>query len=140
MRFPVPSNGTTTCALSWQPPPKLSARAKNIDTKGDVSEVEVWKLLVSPGTPGIVSPSSEELDFDSLSYSTLPVPGELLGVLDFTADPNSTTVEFACPGKEESLVVELRCQRVACHISFLQLDTMPDAVVELVRVKARSGI
>ena len=139
MRFPLPSNATTTCALSWQPPPKLSARAKDINTKGDVSEVEVWKLLVPPDAPITVSSSAERLDFDTLSYSTLPVRGELLGVLDFTANPNSTTVEFACPDKGESLMVELRCQRVACHISFVQLDTMPIAAVELVSRKAMRG-
>lgn len=78
-----------------------------------------------------------ELDYDALSYSTLPVRGELLGVLDFTAKPNSTTVEFACPSEEEeeSLVVELRCQRVACHVSFLQIHLEPSFGVELLRRK-----
>jgi len=79
-------------------------------------------------------PSSlDELDYNTLSYSSLPVCGELLGILDITAKPNSTTVEFACPSDAESLVVELRCQRVACHVSFAQIDTAPRFGIELLR-------
>jgi hypothetical protein len=75
----------------------------------------------------------DELDYDNLSYSTLPVRGELLGVLDLTAKPSSTTVEFACPSEAEKLTVEMRCQRVACHVSFMQTDMAPRFGFELVR-------
>lgn len=75
----------------------------------------------------------DELDYDTLSYSTLPVRGGLLGVLDLTARPNSTTVEFACPSGAESLVVEMRCQCVACHMSFIQINMAPSFGIELVR-------
>lgn len=130
MRFPVPSAGANTCALSWRPPPEFSARAKDLTTKGDFSEIEVWQLI----TPSATTPSSmDELDYDTVSYSTLPVRGELLGVLDLTAKTNSTTAEFACPGETESLVVEMACQRVACHVSFLQVDRAPRFGFELVR-------
>ena len=74
-----------------------------------------------------------ELDYDTLSYATMPVRGELLGVLDITAKPNSTTVEFACPSEEDHLVVELRCQRVACHVSFMQVEFVPRFGFELLR-------
>lgn len=77
----------------------------------------------------------DELDYDTLSYSTLPVRGELLGVLELTAKPNCTTVEFACPSGSASLVVEMRCQRVACHVSFMQIDMASSFGIELVRRK-----
>ncbi|KAH8698114.1 SAM-dependent methyltransferase [Phaeosphaeriaceae sp. PMI808] len=95
MRFPIPSAGVNACALSWQPPPEFSARAKDVTTKGDVTEIEVWQLIA----PSATAPSSmNELDYDTLSYSTLPVRGELLGVLDITAKPNSTTLDhLLCP-------------------------------------------
>lgn len=148
MRFPIPSKGGPTCALLWQPPPESSARAEDLTTKGDVREIEVWQLIAPSSSKDLANGSSSssnssttmrmnELDYDALSYSTLPIRGELLGVLDFTAKPNSTTVEFACPSeeKEESLVVELRCQRVACHVSFLQIHLEPSFGVELLRRK-----
>ncbi|OHE92543.1 hypothetical protein CORC01_12122 [Colletotrichum orchidophilum] len=116
MRFPVPPNGVNACAITWQPPPEHSARVKDLTTKGDISEIEVWQLIAPSVTSTPASASSlDELDYDTLSYSALPVRGELLGVLDLTARPNSTTVEFACPTGTKSLVVEMRCQRVACH-------------------------
>jgi hypothetical protein len=137
MRFPIPSAGANACALSWQPPPELSARAKDVTTKGDITEIEIWQLIAPSvtSTPATVSSSIDELDYDTLSYSTLPVRGELLGVLDVTAEPNSTTVEFACPSDAESMTVELRCQRVACHVSFKQIDMVPRFGFELVRRK-----
>ena len=61
--------------------------------------------------------------------------GELLGVLDLTAKPNSTTLEFACPSEAERLTVEMRCQRVACHVSFMQIDMAPRFGFELARRK-----
>ncbi|KAF4124341.1 hypothetical protein GMORB2_5007 [Geosmithia morbida] len=133
VRFPVPSGGVDTCALSWRPPPEFSARVEDLTTKGDVTEIEVWQLIApQAGSDG--SPSGMDgLDYDTLSYSTLPVRGELLGVLDLTASPNSTTVDFACPGETDTLVTELRCQRVACHVSFLQVDMVPRFGFELVR-------
>jgi len=130
MRFPIPSTGARTCALSWRPPPELSARVKDLETKGDITEVEIWQLIV----PSAKEPASmEELDYDNISSSTLPVRGELLGVLDLTSKPNSTTVEFACPSESDNLVVEMRCQRVACHISFMQIHIVPRFGFELVR-------
>lgn len=130
MRFPIPSTGINACAVSWRPPPEFSVRAKDVTYKGEISEIEVWQLIALSAT---VSSSMDGLDYDTLSYSTLPVRGELLGVLDLTAKPNSTTVEFACPSGAESLVVEMRCQRVACHVSFMQIDMAPRFGFELVR-------
>ncbi|KAM3538228.1 hypothetical protein ARSEF1564_008860 [Beauveria bassiana] len=124
MRFPAPaaSTGVNACAVSWRPPPELSARARDLTTKGDVTEIEVWQLIAPSAT---ASSSMDEVDYDTLSYSTLPVRGELLGVLDLTRTPNSTTREFACPSGEKGLVVELKCQRVGCHASFMQIDMAP---------------
>ncbi|KAJ5382200.1 hypothetical protein N7517_000111 [Penicillium concentricum] len=131
MRFPIPSTGVNACALSWRPPAEFSARAKDLITKGDITEIEVWQLIAPSATSANVSSTMEELDYDTISYSNLPVRGELLGVLDLTAKPNSTTLEFACP--RESLVVEMRCQRVACHVNFMQIDITPSFGFELVR-------
>lgn len=133
MRFPIPSTGLNTCALSWQPPPEFSARTKDLTTKGDITEIEVWQLIAPSATSANVSSNIDELNYDTLSYSTLPVRGELLGVLDLTAKPNSTTLEFACPSGAESLVVEMRCQRVACHVSFMQTNITPRFGFKLVR-------
>ncbi|OAA53892.1 hypothetical protein ISF_08594 [Cordyceps fumosorosea ARSEF 2679] len=133
MRFPVPSTSVNTCALSWRPPPELSARTKDLTTKGDITEIEVWQLIAPSATS---FSSMDELDYDTVSYSTLPVRGELLGMLDLTHRPNSTTREFACPSGGESLVVEMRCQRVACHVDFMQIDMAPMFGFELVRMKA----
>ncbi|KAM0739532.1 hypothetical protein ACQRIT_007269 [Beauveria bassiana] len=87
MRFPAPapSTGVNACAVSWRPPPELSARASDLTTKGDVTEIEVWQLIAPSAT---ASSSMDEVDYDTLSYSTLPVRGELLGVLDLTRTPN----------------------------------------------------
>lgn len=104
-------------------------RTKDLTTKGDITEIEVWQLIATSATN---SSTMDELDYDTLSYSTLPVRGELLGVLDLTGRPNSTTVEFACPSHDESLVVEMKCQRVACHVSFKQVDIAPTFGFELV--------
>lgn len=133
MRFPIPSTGADACALSWRPPPEFSARANDVTVKGDVTEIEVWQLIAPSATSATGSSSVDELDYDALSYSTLPVRGELLGVLDLTARLNSTTLEFACPSGAESLTVEMRCQRVACHVSFMQIDMAPSFGFELVR-------
>ncbi|KAM3548034.1 hypothetical protein MY1884_009342 [Beauveria asiatica] len=105
---PAPSPGVNACAVSWRPPPEFSARARDLTTKGDVTEIEVWQLIAPSAK---ASSSMDEVDYDTLSYSTLPVRGELLGVLDLTHTPNSTTREFACPSGEKGLVVELKCQR-----------------------------
>ena len=136
MRFPVPPTGLNTCSLYWQPPAERSVRVNDVTTKGGVSEIEVWQLIATSKTSTAAGFSSlGKLDYDALSYSSLPVRGELLGVLDITAKPNSTTVEFACPSDVDSLVVELRCQRVACHVSFAQMDTAPRFGIELLRRK-----
>ncbi|KAJ5493622.1 hypothetical protein N7463_009709 [Penicillium fimorum] len=110
MRFPIPSTGVNACALSWRPPPEFSAHAKDLITKGDVTEIEVWQLIAPSATSATVSSTMDGLDYDTLSYSTLPVRGDLLGVLDLTAKPNSTTLEFACPSGAESLVVEMSAE------------------------------
>lgn len=140
MRFPPPpgSGIGNACALSWRAPPELSGRAKDLTTKGDVSEIEVWQLIApSATTTSATSPSTmDELDYDTLSYSTLPVRGELLGVLNLSEESNSTTAEFACPSGTDSLVVEMRCQRVACHVSFLQIDLTPSFGFELLSRKS----
>ncbi|KAM3496738.1 hypothetical protein MY10362_009889 [Beauveria mimosiformis] len=141
MRFPLPPGSGIghACALSWRAPPELSGRAKDLTTKGDVSEIQVWQLI-APSTTTIsaaTSPSTmDELDYDTLSYSTLPVRGELLGVLNLSEKPNNTTAEFACPSGTESLVVEMRCQRVACHVSFMQIDLKPSFGFELLSRKS----
>lgn len=135
MRFPIPSTGANACALYWKPPTEGSTRAKDVTTKGEVSEIEVWQLIAPSVTSTAVSSSLNELDYDTVSYSTLPIRGELLGVLNINTKPNSTTVEFACPSDAESLVVELSCQRVACHVSFKQINTLPRFGFELLRRK-----
>ncbi|THH18331.1 hypothetical protein EW146_g2628 [Bondarzewia mesenterica] len=132
MRFPIPPNGTTACAITWTPPPPLGVRQRDLETKGDISEIEVWSVIAP--RPSSSSPSAS--DFDALSWNTRPVRGELLGTLDLTAHPNATTVEFACPPAEEgdeALIVELRCLRVACHVQFMQVPFMPKMGFELVR-------
>jgi hypothetical protein len=136
MHFPIPSAGANVCALSWRPPPEFSTRAKDaVTTKGDITEIEAWQLIAPSTTSATVSSSMDELDYDNLSYSTLPVRGELLGVLDLSAEHNSTTLEFACPSEAEKLMVEMRCQRVACHVSFMQTDMAPRFGFNLVRRK-----
>ncbi|XP_014551719.1 hypothetical protein COCVIDRAFT_112103 [Bipolaris victoriae FI3] len=130
MRFPIPSHGTDMCALFWKPPPESSARIKDLTTKGEITEIEVWKLIATSASG---YSDIDDINYDTLSYSTLPVRGELLGVLDLTARPNSTTVEFACPREAENLVVEMRCQRVACHVDFLQVEMVPRFGFELLR-------
>ena len=84
MRFPIPSPGINACALTWSPPLELSARTWNFTTKGDITEIEVWQLIAPSATSAITPSGMDELDYDTLSYSTLPVRGELLGVLDLT--------------------------------------------------------
>lgn len=130
MRFPIPSHGTDMCAFFWKPPPESSARIKDLTTKGEITEIEVWKLIATSASG---YSDIDDINYDTLSYSTLPVRGELLGVLDLTARPNSTTVEFACPREAENLVVEMRCQRVACHVDFLQVEMVPRFGFELLR-------
>ncbi|KZO93325.1 hypothetical protein CALVIDRAFT_529525 [Calocera viscosa TUFC12733] len=125
MRFPVPPEGSNACAISWLPPAEFSARVKDLETKGDITEVEVWSIIAPSHSSPDLTGSLEEMDYDDISYNTLPVRGELLGTLDLTSTPNATTVEFACPAMSENLVVELRCQRVACHIAFMQIDMNP---------------
>ncbi|EFW99286.1 hypothetical protein CMQ_5707 [Grosmannia clavigera kw1407] len=116
LRFPIPKEGAKTCAISWTPPPELSARAKDLTTKGDITEIEVWNLIApSVKATKDTEATVDKVDYDTLSYSTIPVRGELLGTLNLTVKPNSTTVEFACPSDTNSLVVEMTCQRVACH-------------------------
>jgi hypothetical protein len=129
----IPTAGVNACAVFWRAPPEFSARVKDVTTKGDVTEIEVWQLIAPSATSVNVSSSMDELDYGTLSYSTLPVRGELLGVLDLTAKQNSTTQEFACPSEADSLMVEMRCQRVACHVSFMQIDMAPSFGFELVR-------
>ncbi|PVH92105.1 hypothetical protein DM02DRAFT_544377, partial [Periconia macrospinosa] len=139
IRFLIPSTGTNACALSWRPPPPLSGHAKDIITKGDVTEIEVWQLIAPSSTATADSPNMSDLNFDTLSYSSFPVRGELIGVIDITAQPNSTTGEFACPGEGENLTVEMRCQRVVYHVSFMQIDMAPRFGFGLLRRSESEG-
>ncbi|XWW96452.1 hypothetical protein V2A60_004426 [Cordyceps javanica] len=75
MRFPIPSDGANTCLLSWRAPPELSVRSKDLTTKGDISEIEIWQLIAPSATSANTPSSIEELDYDTLSYSSLPVRG-----------------------------------------------------------------
>ena len=135
MRFPIPSPGVNACAVLWRPPPESSPRVKDVTIKGEVTELEVWQLISLSATSTALSSKMDELDYETLSYSNIPVRGELLGVLNLTSSPNSTTVEFSCPSDAENLTVELRCQRVGCHISFMQVDMVPKLRFELIRRK-----
>ena len=136
MRFPVPDAGSDRCAIMWTPPPPLGVRKQDLKTKGDVSEIEVWSVIALHGAaPSAGAASLDAMDWDALSWATHPVRGELLGTLDLTAQPNATTVEFACPrpamhghgsgGGPASLTVELRCLRVACYVEFVQVPFWP---------------
>jgi len=134
MRFPIPPHGTSACALTFHPPPEHSPRAKDLETKGDISEIEAWSIIAPSRLAHSPSNSPSSIDFDTLSWNTLPVRGELLGTLDLTARPNTTTVEFACPADSKTLTVEFRCLRVACHVKFLQVkDMVPKLGFEFVR-------
>ncbi|KAM3506368.1 hypothetical protein MY11210_007575 [Beauveria gryllotalpidicola] len=125
MNFPVPSTGVNACAVSWWPPAEFSARARDLTTKGDVTEIEVWQLIAPSATD---SSSMDEVDYDTLSYSTLPVRGELLGVLDLTHTPNSTTREFAVPA-ERKIYWSNHSHPVFSYTALLDpsMSTQPDA-------------
>jgi hypothetical protein len=56
-----------------------------------------------------------------MSYSTLPVRGEFLDVLNLTVKPNSITLEFTCPSGSDGLVVEVRYQYEACQEALCRL-------------------
>ena len=134
MRFPLPEAGSDRCAITWTPPPLHGVRKQDLKTKGDVSEIEVWSVIAPSAGTGTAS--LDDMDWDALSWAMRPVRGELLGTLDLTARPNATTVEFACPvpapahghgggGRRASLMVELRCLRVACYVEFVQVPFWP---------------
>ncbi|KAI0265026.1 hypothetical protein BC834DRAFT_1041891 [Gloeopeniophorella convolvens] len=106
----VTSNGSGTCVLSWLPPSAAEAQTANLTMKGDVTDLEVWSVF-QPGQA-----DTSDIDLGTLSWGSRPSGAEMLGALNLDAKPNSTTVEFPCEG-QSSLVVELRCQRVACHVS-----------------------
>jgi hypothetical protein len=127
MQFHIPPLGASGCALAWTPPPDLSPRKNDLETKGDVSEIEAWSIIAphQHSHHERRSPSPADIDYDSLSWNTRPVRGELLGTLDLTARPNSTTVEFVCPTDTDTLAVEFRCLRVACHVRFKQVHMVP---------------
>jgi len=130
MEFLVPSEGGPACVLTFRPPPEFSARVNDLQTKGDITEIEAWSIIAP--NPAMTS-ADGEIDFDNLSWNTRPVQGELLGTLDLTRTPNATTVEFACPRETDSLTVEFRCLRVACHVAFKQVDMLPRFGFELAR-------
>jgi len=134
MQFPIPPHGTSACSIVFSHPPPMSKRVKDLETKGDVSEIEVWSVIAPNRASNSHSNSPDSINFDDLSWNTLPVRGELLGTIDLTKKPNATTVDFACPTDTESLTVELRCLRVACHVRFHQVERMvPKIGFELVR-------
>ncbi|TFK69891.1 hypothetical protein BDN72DRAFT_839796 [Pluteus cervinus] len=131
MHFSVPPSHSAgnACAISLSIPPDLSPRIKDLRTKGDVSEIEVWS---------VVQPVDEEIVWDSLTWNKHPPRGELLGTVCAVPKPapmmekrNSTTVDFACP--EKDLVVELRCMKPGCEVQFKQLHIHPKLAFELVR-------
>jgi hypothetical protein len=136
MRFPIPPHGSSSCALAWTPPPQDSARGFDLETRGDVSEVEVWSII-SPNPIFASIPalsSSADIDFDDVSWSTRPIRGELLGTLDIRR--MARTVEFECPSDADMMVVELRCLRVDCHVRFKQVHMVPKIGFELLRRSA----
>ncbi|KAF5352093.1 hypothetical protein D9758_009382 [Tetrapyrgos nigripes] len=131
MRFVVPKGSTDQlCAFGWKGP--VETRKQDLTTKGDISEIEVWSII-SPmvGSPGTV----DNLDFDNVSWNNRPVRGELLGTMDLKNDlVNATTENFACPSQDKHLVVEFRCVRVDCQVSFSQIkDVHPNMGFELLR-------
>ncbi|KAI0258113.1 hypothetical protein BC834DRAFT_836447 [Gloeopeniophorella convolvens] len=125
IRFRVPRTGTATCAISWRGPPKYGIRQKDLHIEGDVSQIEVWSII-GPNPAARLPPGTRaaDLDFDTLSWNTRPVSGELLGVVDFTAWPNSTTEEFACP-QEDTLTVEMRCPKAGCLARYMHVGFLP---------------
>ena len=72
MRFPIPSTSVNACLLSWRSPVEFPARAKNVRTEGVITEIEVWQIITPSSTSADVPFSMNELDYDNLSYSTLP--------------------------------------------------------------------
>ncbi|KAF9002916.1 hypothetical protein BDQ17DRAFT_1425450 [Cyathus striatus] len=133
-RFPIPSStsGSRSCAISFTHLPEITGRFKDLHTKGDVSEIEVWSI-VAPNALQSSSKSVSDIHFDTLSWNTRPVRGELLGTLSLNQKPNSTTVAFGCPESGDDLVVEMRCLRVACEVQFKQVHMVPRLGFELVR-------
>ncbi|KAI0265027.1 hypothetical protein BC834DRAFT_970231 [Gloeopeniophorella convolvens] len=133
MRFRVPQTGTSVCAITWRGPPTYGGRQKDLHTEGDVSQIEVWSII-GPNSAARLPPGTRaaDLDFDTLSWNTRPVSGELLGVVDFTARPNSTTVEFSCP-QEDTLTVEMRCPKAGCLARYMHVGFLPKMGLDLVR-------
>ncbi|KAF5364828.1 hypothetical protein D9758_009360 [Tetrapyrgos nigripes] len=122
----------------------IETRKQDLVTKGDISEIEVWSII-SPAVAASASVSCESvgqsdldnLDFDTMSWNNRPVRGELLGTLDLQSGQgllNATTEKFACPRRNKHLVVELRCIRVDCQVSFSRImDVHPSMGFELLR-------
>ncbi|KAF5364809.1 hypothetical protein D9758_009351 [Tetrapyrgos nigripes] len=118
MRFTVPEGSADqSCAVGWKGP--VETRVQDLTTKGDISEIEIWS---------IIHDSAFDLDFDAVSWGTRPVRGELLGTLDLKSSlANATTEKFRCPSQDKFLVVEFRCVRVDCQVSFSQIkDVHPN--------------
>jgi hypothetical protein len=121
MRFPVPQGSPDqSCAIGWKGP--VENRLQDLTTKGDISEIEVWSIIAPTiGSSGPV----DDLDFNYVSWNNRPVRGELLGTLDLKNGlANVTTEKFGCPSKDRHLVVEFRCVRVDCQVSFSQIKNV----------------
>ncbi|THU98607.1 hypothetical protein K435DRAFT_964836 [Dendrothele bispora CBS 962.96] len=135
MKFPIPE-GTRdqACVIGWQGP--VETREQDLNTKGDISEIEVWSVIAPSSVDANNGVTMDSFDFDSISWNTRPVRGELLGTLDLKGGLilNATTVKFGCPTDSKSLVVELRCVRVDCHVDFAQIEEVrPRMGFELLR-------
>jgi len=140
MKFPIPEGSEAqACAIAWQGPVETSIRKQDLTTKGDISEIEVWSVI-APSTTDTSTTRLDDLDFDSLSWRNRPVRGELLGTLNLQQGLlNATTVEFGCPTESKNLVVEFRCVRVDCHVSFAQIKGLNPKMGKLLSFPALNG-
>ncbi|KDQ16148.1 hypothetical protein BOTBODRAFT_31218 [Botryobasidium botryosum FD-172 SS1] len=132
MQFRVPPHGTPSCALAFHAPPEHISRDIDVEIKGSVSEIEIWSID-TPEIHSNVPSKNHPLDFDALSWNSLPSRSARLGMLDLRPHSNFTTERFACP-TGDMLTVEMRCPRADCHIKFAQVrNAIPKLGVELVR-------
>jgi hypothetical protein len=90
----------------------------------------------SPGFESVNVDDLDDLDFDRMSWNNRPVRGELLGTLDMSLGNATTTEKFECPrpsqsqSRGENLVVEFRCVRVDCQVSFSQIGEVRPSMGE----------
>ncbi|KAI0058451.1 hypothetical protein BV25DRAFT_1919332 [Artomyces pyxidatus] len=55
MLFRVPPTGTNACAVTWSGPPVEEKRNVDLETKGDISQIEVWSVIAPTPVPEVVS-------------------------------------------------------------------------------------